>query len=274
MKSFITLIIIFITFNISFAQRIVKIYTVNNYNDTLESKLYYETKFFVEKDFYFNLKDNNSFVEEFTDYDLQVLKRLSIILVNKSNKLDKIIVCDLLERVKSLRKKDTLYYKLNVDSIANDFAVKQAILKETEIQENRIKDIENLSKYKNILNRYIDILKDAELLYTSYKNKIDGKSENIIADILYDDGFSRTYDLSGSVFKDVYQLSWLYDTGGNEKDRLTFIICLWYSYGYGRLFYSIEYNILLVDFGYAVYKGSETIQIKELIEKLEKLKNE
>ncbi len=72
-----------------------------------------------------------------------------------------------------------------------------------------------------------------------YFSKMRGKTFNQIADMFYDEGFSRSYNVEGSNYVTTYSKI-VYDEG----DNMIYIwFDVWHSYGYGRLEATCEYNI-------------------------------
>lgn len=83
---------------------------------------------------------------------------------------------------------------------------------------------------------------EAQNLKNYYESIINGKSFNKIGDILYDENFRRSY-ATGSVTITRYtkNYDYVWDTGGEGK--IMFTIDVWYSYGYGNLYYDIYYDL-------------------------------
>jgi hypothetical protein len=159
---------------------------------------------------------------------------------------------------------DTIVYYVNFDLLSE---------RQKEAEELK-KDEEEYYKAIDILNRYSTLYEDGVSYYKEYSAKCEGKSDNKIADMLYNEGFSRTFDASGSVIKSIYTLSYLYDnnTKGKGKDNLTIRVSTWYSYGYGSLYYSVDFDIYLADYGTVVFYGRDMGTIDILIEKYKGLK--
>lgn len=134
------------------------------------------------------------------------------------------------------KKIDTITYILNYDNLGY-----------REEAENQ-KKIESEKEEKH--NIKLSIFKNTALEYVSYyQNKINGKTYNKISDILYEEGFKRDYYTSSSGnFITRFRLTYNFDTPEDEKylyskDYITIEICLWHSFGYGKLIYSVDYII-------------------------------
>lgn len=129
--------------------------------------------------------------------------------------------------------KDTFKYVLNYDNLN---------FKEIEIEKREKKEKEIIQKKSN--KEYEEelrqlIINDAEEKRTYYENKIHGKKHNVIADYLYEEGFTRSFS-SGAVLKEDYTTDFTFnDLPG--KVYYTLKISMWNSYGYGKLYYSIDY---------------------------------
>lgn len=199
------------------------------------------------------------YIKTFWDDDLLNIKKIEITIDYSWGKM---IVCDLLKNMKNLAPKDTLKYFLNVDSIN--------LLMADELYNKLLKEYDKKLK---ILKRYVNVLRIATNLSDDYERKISGKKKSNIYDMLYYEGFHKTYDNTDNIFKEVFSTTYNYDNEMGDKDKITLYICFWYSYGYGDLIFNITYNISLSNFGTVMIFREETEDMKNLINRLEDLKN-
>jgi|SRR4030095_2215944 len=98
---------------------------------------------------------------------------------------------------------------------------------------------------KNKLKEFLE--SQAQQLIVYYEPKISGKSYNAAADYLYDEGFGRGY-ITGSVTKTDFFKSFCYNDSYQPVEYpngycIKLHIYLWYSYGYGNLYYSFDYDL-------------------------------
>lgn len=146
-----------------------------------------------------------------------------------------------------------------------------------DIKDNRI--IIDFDSIQNAINKETDLIikeeqeQKSDLLYRSeivlteleervkhYDRMIRGKSSNKVADILYDEGFSRNYDTKNSTIYTIYGATWTFDNG----DYYTIRIYTWHSYGYSKSYYDIKYYVYLKGYGYILYDSEETEAARKL----------
>lgn len=205
----------------------------------------------------------NGFVEVVTEYNVPLIPNDSsytvkdtiitvkdkIISDKRGNQVYNIfyvrICCNSINYVKAFSKTDIInnYIKVDFDSVQN---VINAELEIKEMSEQLIKTI--------LVERGVIVLEELYDKLKYYHKIIKGKSSNKIADILYDEGFSRSYSNEGSNFYTIYSNRWSFDNG----DYYSITINTWFSYGYGNLYYDIDYSAYLKRYGYIIYNSEET----------------
>lgn len=142
-------------------------------------------------------------------------------------------------------KKDTIIYNLNYAELTYQTdELKEKVYNEIK-ERNKKSDAEFVEKLKQI------VIKDIGESISYYDKKIKGKSRNKIADFLYEENFSHDY-FTGGTLGEEFSGDFTY-TGYEQSDmfyRIT--ISLWYSYGYGNLYYKInaDYKVKGVWYNY------------------------
>jgi hypothetical protein len=179
------------------------------------------------------LTNSDTLIKLFDEKDLN--KYLSIKIKVRSNVNDYAIK----DFTEVLSKNDTVLYVLNYDTLG---------YKEQETERKQI-ETENQETLTAAFNQ---LLSDARESVSYYTNKIEGKSYSKIADILYDEGFSRSFSSSGSVLKEIFSITYTYGDIPYTDKSYTINIALWHSYGYGKSFYSIDYSIYLLGKWYSL----------------------
>lgn len=101
---------------------------------------------------------------------------------------------------------------------------------------------------KDELTEYnrIKLINEGENYKSYYQNKIDNKDYNKIGDILYYEEFKRQY-VTGNVITTKYTKNYDYELDGGQIGRIMFTIDVWYTYGYGDLYYKIYYDLIIDD---------------------------
>jgi len=150
---------------------------------------------------------------------------------------------------------DIIGVKLFLDSIENSRQMVEALKKQKQDLIWEEKRIDLLSRTRQLMD---DALKDMEY----YNSKLSGKSSRYIADFLYDAGFGRRYDASGSNFYTIYGIRQNYDNG----DFYDIDIYEWYSYGYGRLYLDMKSTVFLKGYGFIISGNDKTSLYNILIQ--------
>jgi len=139
--------------------------------------------------------------------------------------------------------KDTITYYLFYDDLPYK---KEELENEALRKEKEASRIEKLEKEEIKLNQSElireTLIREAEQTTEYYRNKINGKSHNKIADYLYHEGFSRDFSSSGSVIKEIFTLRYIYENYSQFDMSYQIKIAMWYSYGYGDLYFDVSYN--------------------------------
>lgn len=140
-------------------------------------------------------------------------------------------------------KKDTIIYNLNyIELTYKEDEIAESIQIENRKEEQRIFKQKKLVEYKEILLMMKEAYENASI----YEKKIKGKSRNKIADYLDQEGFDHEY-YSGRHYGEKFTIHYRYgDLKYNEKSY-DIIIYMYYSYGYGNLYYEINYNFYFKD---------------------------
>lgn len=180
------------------------------------------------------LLNNYSFIKRLTFPELEKrYKNTHIELSVKTPNKSYSIMIGLLDQLFQFA--DTINYVLDYNKL--DFKEKE-LLEKRKLEEEQ----EYLSKKEELLS----VVKTAaEESATYYKTQINGKSHNRIADYLYEEGFHRTFSTEGSVFTEIFTLDFILDL--ITKSYYTIVIKLWYSYGYGNLYYDVSYRCRVLD---------------------------
>lgn len=207
--------------------KVLKIITIGN------EDYYYEG--ILDLTFLFNipnektsLRNSDTLVKLF---DLHELNKYLSIKLRVRTKVNEYIIKEFLNELAS--SSDTVLYVLNYDTLG---------YKEIETEKEKIKS-ENEEIFTAV---YTQLVGDAEESVSQYRKNIEGKSYNKIADYLYDEGFSRSYSTGGSVLKEIFSITYTYGDIPQSDKSYQINISLWHSYGYGKLFYSIDYSIYLL----------------------------
>jgi len=272
MKYILSILLLLITFNLSFSQKILRMNIINNFDSLLTVKFCSHSNVFKNTGNFYELRNSETFIKTYPIKELENINQFEVYIYlrnkkyNQSEKSEKFVLYDLYQKLILLRNKDTLHYSLNVDSlgvllIENYYDV---LKKQQEDEENKILYLKN--RKESARNRISYLLQDADDLQNEYRNKLNGKKYNKAEDILYEDGFSRTFDYSSSVIKEVFRLRYNYDTDTEEKDEIKLKIELWHSYGYGNCYYDISIDIYLVGFGNVVLNSKITDGYYKLFE--------
>jgi len=211
---------------------VIKITTIGNednfYNSILilynvTKKIKQDTIRLINSNTYIKRIDKKDLIYDYSNGFLRIIVRTD------SNEY--IIFEDLMKNI--FRWFDTLSYVLDYNKL--DFKEKE-LIKDTEHKENENK-LKEIEQSKDI------IISEAQNKKEHYENMISGQSHNSIADFLYQEGFSRNFSNSGSIFKEIFEKTF-YDEN-NSFYRIT--IEMWYSYGYGNLYYDVYYSYYIND---------------------------
>ncbi len=214
--------------------KVLKIITNGNQDQYYNGKLFMLNDLLVDS---VNLYDSDTLKKVFDEleYDRFELRNLIVRIRTPFYYYDYRI-----GKMKDFEKVDTILYVVNYDTLSIKRDEEELLVKQAELESL---EKENLRRFEEI---FIEIMNEAEEKVSYYRSKIDGKRRNYIADFLYDEGFSRDLTTSGSVLKEIYTLSFVYDDIPARDKSYKIVVALWNSYGYGKFFYSIDYEIYLL----------------------------
>lgn len=207
--------------------KVLKIVTQGNEDEYYISKLFYQNPVLDS----ITIPNNDTLTKVFLKKDIKSKSTSAYfdIIISTPNNRYKIF--------KSLTEtaNDTLLYVINYDTVTYK---KDEIELENLKRESDSLDVVVRDMKIDRIGRLFDDIKES---YSYYDKRIKGKSRNKAADFLYSEGFSHDY-FTGETLGEKFTLTFTYGKIPRSTMSYTMIISFWYSYGYGNLYYKIEYD--------------------------------
>lgn len=210
-----------------------------------------------------HLRNVDGFVEVVTEY-------IKVIVPNDTSYTVNDTVIELSDKTISNKGKKQVcsIYKIHIYKKSINF-VKTFLIRE--VQNNYIiinfteeeKAIKDELEYKEnpgpsanieLVDRAINLINSLKEKADYYNKRLLGKSESEIADILYDEGFSKSYSKEGAVSYTIYSARWSFNNGDYYLIKMYF----WYSKIVDKILSKGKFDAFLNEFGYIIYDGKET----------------
>lgn len=181
-----------------------------------------------------SLLNSNTLIKLIQKSDIRRIDKMQLMVKTQFNKYT-IEGID----INKLQSEDSIVINLNYDELSykNDELSK---VRETEIKDS-LKLVEKQLKVE--MNSVQMIAMGDEIMekVSYYQKKLSGKTRNKIADILYHDGFSHDY-FTGGTLGEKFELTFTYDGVPFYTKSFTIAVHMWYSYGFGNLYYEVGYH--------------------------------
>lgn len=134
-----------------------------------------------------------------------------------------------------------------LNRLLDSIQLAKKIEEEEKIREKEIEKGLKEAVYNEAVGKIESYVND---LYYYYNDKLSGKSRNSMADFLYYEGFSRDIRVGSTLIEEFIKF-YYFDKNGNILEMVhsgefycILNIDVWYSYGYGNLYYSVDYSIV------------------------------